>query len=92
MVVARFFIAFMTTIVVCMSFLAGTGSAHSMKVLGGGGDPSMNEFEDEETMEGRLVVFEGGENLTMEDVLNTTCQLALALSTKPILTKEELFL
>lgn len=73
--VAGIVIALMTAVVVCVSLLIGIGSTHNMKVLGGGGDPSLNEFEGEETGEGRLVVFEGGEHLTVDDVLNATGQV-----------------
>jgi len=45
-----------------------------MKVLRGGWGPFLNELEDEETGEGILVVCEGGENITVEDVLNATGQ------------------
>eukprot|EP00252_Welwitschia_mirabilis_P019019 TRINITY_DN4294_c0_g1_i1.p1 TRINITY_DN4294_c0_g1~~TRINITY_DN4294_c0_g1_i1.p1 ORF type:complete len:661 (-),score=69.51 TRINITY_DN4294_c0_g1_i1:82-2064(-) len=34
-----------------------------------------NDFEEEETVEGRLVLFEGGEHLTVDDVLNATGQV-----------------
>lgn len=73
--VAGIVIALMTAIVICVSLSIGIGSAHSRKVLGGGGDTSFNEFEDEETGEGRLVLFEGGEHLTVDDVLNATGQV-----------------
>lgn len=53
---AIFFIVLMITIVMCVSLLIGTRSSRNMEVLGGGGDPSVNDFEDEEIGEGRLVV------------------------------------
>ncbi len=35
----------------------------------------VNEFENEETWEGKLVLFEDGEHFTVEDVLNGTSQV-----------------
>eukprot|EP01018_Ginkgo_biloba_P019406 Gb_07915 [translate_table: standard] len=72
--VAGIVIALMAALVVLVSILIGLGTASNGKMLRG--NPSFNqEFEDEEAGEGRLVLFEGGEHLTVEDVLNATGQV-----------------
>ncbi|KAH9308148.1 hypothetical protein KI387_036059 [Taxus chinensis] len=69
--VAGIVIALMATMVVFLSLFIGLGN----KKLLGREDHSFNEFEDEETAEARLVLFEGGEHLTVDDVLNATGQV-----------------
>lgn len=69
--VAGIVIALMATMVVFLSLLIGVGNSKVLRRK----DPSLNEFEDEETWEGRLVLFEGGEHLTVDDVLNATGQV-----------------
>ncbi|GLJ24999.1 hypothetical protein SUGI_0478650 [Cryptomeria japonica] len=64
-------IALMATMVVLLSLLIGFGNKKVFRRE----DHSFNEFEGAETGEPRLVLFEGGEHLTVEDVLNATGQV-----------------
>lgn len=69
--VAGIVIGVMASFVVALSVLISFCSSHDRKIRG----EFRNEFEEEETGEGRLVLFEGGEHLTVEDVLNATGQV-----------------
>lgn len=69
--VAGIVIGLMAALVVSVSLLIAFGSSNDRKIRG----EFSNEFEEEETGEGRLVLFEGGEHLTVEDVLNATGQV-----------------
>uniref|UniRef100_A0A0D6R672 Protein kinase domain-containing protein n=1 Tax=Araucaria cunninghamii TaxID=56994 RepID=A0A0D6R672_ARACU len=69
--VAGIVIALMAAMVVAVSVLIALGTTHDRKIKG----EILNEFEEEESGEGRLVLFEGGEHLTVDDVLNATGQV-----------------
>eukprot|EP01018_Ginkgo_biloba_P039898 Gb_15482 [translate_table: standard] len=69
--VAGIVIGLMAAMVIVVSGLILFGTSHDRKMKG----ELRNEFDQEETGEGRLVLFEGGEHLTVEDVLNATGQV-----------------
>ncbi|GLJ43302.1 hypothetical protein SUGI_0899250 [Cryptomeria japonica] len=69
--VAGIVIGLMAFMVVAVSVLIALGTSKDRKIKG----EFINEFEEEESGEGRLVLFEGGEHLTVDDVLNATGQV-----------------
>ncbi|XP_062190915.1 putative kinase-like protein TMKL1 [Phragmites australis] len=59
---------------VCIGWAQGRWRRNRIKRAAAGGEDEMLESEGD-AAEGRLVVFEGGEHLTLEDVLNATGQV-----------------
>lgn len=78
--IAGIVIGLMTGAVVLVSILIGYFQGKKRKYVDEEEDEMMEEGEDEENGggsagEGKLILFQGGENLTLEDVLNATGQV-----------------
>ncbi|KAL8143827.1 hypothetical protein V2J09_016859 [Rumex salicifolius] len=71
--IAGLVIGLMTAVVVAASLLIGF--LQNKRKSNGEVEETEEDFEEEEYSEGKLLVFQGGEHLTLEDVLNATGQV-----------------